>query len=153
MSFAGGGQEANNLTRLENPQRIKEIFELLADESVYPIYFHCNIGTDRTGCLAYLLGALLGMSEEDLYINYVFSNFGSISGGTNRSGRPSTFITGPNGYGTTVMSYPGDTLSEKTANALMDICGLSRETLDKVCEIMVEQYEVTEEYEVLPDAA
>ena len=124
-----------------SPARIKDIFELFADEDAYPIYFHCNIGTDRTGCIGYLLGAYLGMSEEDLYVNYVFSNFGSISGGAMGAGRSSSSITGETGYGSTVKSYPGDTLSEQAANALKDICGISQETLDKIREILVVYYE------------
>ena len=140
MDYYGGEATDNNFTRLDNPQSIKAFFELLADEDNYPVYFHCNIGTDRTGCLAYLLGALLGMDEEDLYTNYVFSNFGSIAGSVNASGRQISSLTSETGYATTVLSYPGDTLSEKTRNALKDICGLSDETLDKVCEIMIEKY-------------
>ena len=80
------------------------------------------------------------MSEEDLYVNYVFSNFGSIAGSTRASGRASTSIYEGNGYGVTVMSYPGETLSEQAENALIDICGLSKETLDKVREILIEKY-------------
>ncbi len=140
MEYQGGERTDNNMTRLDNPARLKEIFELFADEDNYPIYFHCNIGTDRTGCIGYLLGAYLGMSEEDLYINYVFSNFGSISGGAMGAGRSSSSITGSTGYGATVKSYPGDTLSEQAANALMDICGISQETLEKIREILVETY-------------
>jgi protein tyrosine/serine phosphatase len=51
---------------------------VLADESNYPIFFHCAIGTDRTGTLAYLINGLLGVPEEDLYYDYCFSNFGAI---------------------------------------------------------------------------
>ena len=141
MEYHGGERTDNNLTRLENPARIKEVFELFADEDAYPIYFHCNIGTDRTGCIGYLLGAFLGMSEEDLYVNYVFSNFGDISGGTFGQGRQINSVTGDTGYATTVKAYPGDTLSEQAANALKDICGISQETLDKVYELLVEKYE------------
>ena len=140
MDFVGGTETDNNFTRLDNPASIKAFFELLADEANYPVIFHCNIGTDRTGCLGYLLGALLGMSEEDLYVNYVFSNFGSIAGSTRASGRASTSIYEGTGYGVTVMSYPGETLSEQAENALIDICGLSKETLDKVREILIEKY-------------
>ena len=138
LDYQGGGATDNNLTRLDNPEQIRKIFELLADEDNYPIYFHCYIGTDRTGVLSYLIGALCGMKEEDLYINYVFSNFGDISGSTGQAGRQISTVTGETGYGTLINSYPGRTLSERTENAIMDICGISRETLDRVREILVE---------------
>ena len=42
------------ITDARNIQRVREVFALLADESNYPIYFHCSIGTDRTGLIAWL---------------------------------------------------------------------------------------------------
>lgn len=52
---------------------IRQIFELLADESNYPIYFHCVAGADRTGTIGFLLDGLLGMSDEDIILNYNFT--------------------------------------------------------------------------------
>ena len=39
----------------------------------YPIDFHCAIGRDRTGTLAMILLGLLGVSEEDIYFDYITS--------------------------------------------------------------------------------
>ena len=39
------------------------------------IYFHCTIGTDRTGTIAYFLEGLLGVSEEDRVEDYELSYF------------------------------------------------------------------------------
>ncbi len=39
------------------------------------IYFHCTIGTDRTGTLAYFLEGLLGVSEEERLEDYELSYF------------------------------------------------------------------------------
>ena len=139
--YYGGDMAAdNNITRLDNPERLKEIFELLADESNYPIFFHCNIGTDRTGTLAFLVGALCGLSVDDMLVDNAFSNFGNISAGVGPTTRSNSVITGETGCLATVNAYPGDTLSERTENALIDICGLSKETLDRVREILVEYY-------------
>ena len=41
----------------------------------YALYFHCRIGADRTGTLAYLLEGLLGVSEEDRYRDYEMTVF------------------------------------------------------------------------------
>ncbi len=51
----------------------RQIFEMLADESNYPIYFHCVAGADRTGTIGFLLDGLLGMSDEDIILNYNFT--------------------------------------------------------------------------------
>ena len=42
------------------------------------LLLHCSIGTDRTGVICFLINALLGVSEEDLYKDYLFSMFGMI---------------------------------------------------------------------------
>ena len=41
----------------------------------YSLYFHCRIGADRTGTLAYILEGLLGVSQEDRYRDYEMSVF------------------------------------------------------------------------------
>lgn len=55
----------------------KKIFELLSNESNYPIYTHCQGGADRTGTYAFLLNGLLGVSYEDLTRDF---ELGSLSG-------------------------------------------------------------------------
>lgn len=42
------------------------------------IYFHCAIGTDRTGTMAYFLEGLLGVSEEDRVEDYELSYFSGL---------------------------------------------------------------------------
>ena len=40
-----------------------------------PVYFHCIFGADRTGTLAFLLEALLGVNENQLAIDYELTSF------------------------------------------------------------------------------
>lgn len=49
---------------------VLKLFETFADDTLYPIYYHCWGGADRTGTLAFFLGAILGMSYEDLLLDY-----------------------------------------------------------------------------------
>ena len=51
-------------------ENTKDLFAFLADETNYPVYFHCAGGADRTGTLAFLLGAILGVDEETLLRDY-----------------------------------------------------------------------------------
>ena len=110
-----------------NRKVLAELFAILGDESNYPIVFHCSIGTDRTGVVAFLINALLGVSKEDLYRDYLFSNFGLIYGMRN----PSTI----DDYINKVTSDETKTLAENT-RAYLIRQGVSEENIDNVIRIM-----------------
>lgn len=116
-------------TFVDNQQEILRVFEILSKKESYPLIFHCNIGTDRTGMIAFLVNALLGVPEEELFKDYVFSNFGNI-GGTRKINQLKE-----SGYYTAVMNAEGATLSEKTYNCLADF-GVPTEQLDSIIEIL-----------------
>ena len=40
-----------------------------------PVYLHCSVGADRTGTVAYLVGALCGMSEDALCKEFELTSF------------------------------------------------------------------------------
>jgi protein tyrosine/serine phosphatase len=48
-----------------------------------PVYFHCSVGADRTGTVAFLIGALCGMSESDLAKEFELTSFSADSVVTN----------------------------------------------------------------------
>ena len=52
---------------------IRQVIEWLSDGEV--VYFHCMAGADRTGTLAFLIEALLGVSESDLSKDYELTTF------------------------------------------------------------------------------
>lgn len=98
---------------LLNTAVIKDAFAILGNEDNYPVVIHCSIGTDRTGMLCFLINALLGVSEEDLYRDYMFSNFGNIGGS-----RSSSII---DKYLNLIKRSEGDSLAEQTYNYLLSI--------------------------------
>lgn len=116
-------------TFLDNKEELLKVFEILSKEESYPLIFHCNIGTDRTGMIAYLVNALLGVPEESLYRDYLYSNFGNI-GGTRKLKNVES-----SGYYEAVHSAEGNTLSEKTYNCLVDF-GVPEEQLDSIIAIL-----------------
>ena len=128
---------ADTATLRDLEEALIKIFDVLADESNYPVFFHCNIGTDRTGGVVYVINALLGVAEEDLYYDYCFSNFGKISSDDATSFTPRTADTI---YGKIVYflkRQTGKTLQEKTRNYLISI-GISEETLNTVVRLLRE---------------
>jgi len=114
----------------ENFQSIREIFALLADESNYPVYFHCSIGTDRTGLIAWLVNGLCGVSEEDLWRDYLFSNFGKINN-TRTTGIRKVYVN-------KLEAAEGATFAEKIYNYLRDTVGVAESDLQAVIGILKE---------------
>ena len=119
------------ITEQKNIQRVREVFALLADESNYPIYFHCSIGTDRTGLIAWLVNGLLGVSETDLWRDYLFSNFGTIEGTRTRAKNEGVYVN-------QIKETTGETLSEKTCNFLKDYFGVPESDIEAVIRILKE---------------
>ena len=112
-----------------NKDLIKDVFKVLGDENNYPIVIHCSIGTDRTGLICYLINSLLGVNEENLYQDYLFSCFGEI-------GKARVYST-IDKYKMAINTSSGNTHKEKTYNYLIDI-GVSKTDLDNILNIMIE---------------
>ena len=55
-------------------QAIKEIISFLQEDKG-AVYFHCEGGADRTGALAFLIEAILGVSESDMSKDYELTTF------------------------------------------------------------------------------
>ena len=115
----------------KNIENIKSFFEALSDINNYTISFNCMRGTDRTGALAYVLGAILGMSEEDLNMDYLFSNFARLGGVVRLNGISSKFVAG-------IKNSEGDTYSMKATNYLISTCGVSLETINQIKNILID---------------
>lgn len=113
----------------DNKEQVLRVFSILADENNYPVIYHCNIGTDRTGMISFLVNALLGVPEDDLIRDYMFSNNANI-GGTRKASQMKN-----SGYYNAVAAAQGSNLSEKTYNCLVDL-GVPSDQLDKVIEIL-----------------
>ncbi len=111
----------------DSKETIKKFFGVLGNKANYPIIFHCKIGTDRTGMMGFLLNALLGASEEQLYTDYLYSNFGYIAGARDRE-----VI---DGYLEVINAAEGETFAEKTYNYLVNL-GVNSEHMDTFIEMM-----------------
>ena len=111
-----------------NKQKIATVFGILSNENNYPVIYHCNIGTDRTGLISFLVDGLLGVSEENLYRDYLMSNFGNIGGSRTVSSIQGNYVN----Y---IKSFNGDTLSQKIYNCLV-ANDVPADYLDAVIEIL-----------------
>lgn len=122
----------NHLSR--NAEAAKNFFLTLDDENNYPLFYHCKIGTDRTGVCSVLLAGLLGIPENEIFQDYLFSNFGKI-------GEKRGIGTGDSHdmkkYFDDLLAMPGENFKNKVYNMLLAI-GLSRETLNHVINFLTE---------------
>ena len=130
-----GSTPYSNLAR--NAERIRQVMDILADRSNYPIFYHCRIGTDRTGITGMMIGGLIGIPFNEVFQDYCFSNFAPIDGM-----RYPNKASDPNGddpakYIDEILAMPGATYQEQTYNALLSI-GCKRETLNTIIDIMTE---------------
>ena len=58
----------------EGIEAYKNFFKVLVENKDGAVLWHCSQGKDRAGMAAYLLGYALGISEEDLIKDYLYTN-------------------------------------------------------------------------------
>ena len=101
-------------------QIFKKVFTVLTDSSNYPIDFHCSIGRDRTGTLAYVLLAVLGVAEKDILCDYELSRM-SVAGYSNTASMEDTYTYQLNPLRNYIASFGGATLQENAEKFLTSI--------------------------------
>lgn len=107
----------------------KILFDILADETSYPLYFHCWGGADRTGTLALLFEALLGVAEEDLYLDFEL---------TTLSDNPRTrHAEVMQDVMPAIRAYPGENLAQQAENYLLD-CGITQKQIAQIKTMFIE---------------
>lgn len=121
----------HNLFTEEAKEAVRRIFELLADPSAYPIYCHCWGGIDRTGTIAFLLEALLGVSWEDMALDYEISSIACW-------GRRTRYSSNFTRFQAALAQYdPEGTLQSRTEKFLCS-CGVTEETLQALRDNLLE---------------
>lgn len=112
---------------------IKELFTLLADESNYPIYFHCAAGADRTGSVAFLIEAILGVYYKDMRDDYEITSMSR--GGIRFRSEPGAV----DGLAALEELCIGQTWQELCTDFLVRLVGVPESTINKVREILIEK--------------
>lgn len=108
-----------------------DVFRVLLDEKNYPLVFHCIGGADRTGTVAFILNALLGCAEEELYLDWEVTGF---TGGIVDSRHRKWFL----GLVRTIGKYEGANWSEKAASYVR-ACGFTDDDIAKFRSMMLEK--------------
>ena len=118
-----------------NAEPLKEVFHALSDINNYPVFYHCRIGTDRTGLCAIMISGLLGVPKNLIYQDYLFSNFGNIQEKRyigEKAGRDNIL-----NYINDLDQFPGEKFQNKVYNYLLSI-GVPAEELNSIIDILTE---------------
>ena len=133
--MAYGATPYSNLAR--NSVRIRQIMDVLADESNYPVFYHCRIGTDRTGITGVMINGLLGVPFNEVIQDYGFSNFSPIDNQRYPGKTPDNNGDDIKKYIDEILAMPGKNFQEQTYNALLTL-GVPAEKLNTIIDIMTE---------------
>jgi len=119
----------------------KKIFadevRLFADPDNYPIYIHCSLGRDRTGTLAFVIEALLGVKRNELMMDYELSVF-SVTGTSDNASVSAIRSNIQATYDYINSSYSGKSFAERTENYLLDI-GITPEEIQAIRDLLLEE--------------
>ena len=118
--------------QLDSKENTKALMEYFADETNYPIYFHCRGGADRTGTVAFFLGAILGLDEKTLLYDYELTMITSPEKKMSRSRKKKIklflkLLRGRN---------KNKTIGKNAVDFLRE-CGVSEETFEAIRKIML----------------
>ena len=138
--MAYGSVPYSNLAR--NSVRIRQIMDILSEEKNYPVFYHCRIGTDRTGITGVMIGGLLGIPFEEILQDYLFSNFAPIDNQRYPGKTPDNNGDDICKYIDELLALPGKNFQEKVYLALRMI-GVPAAKLDKIIDIMTEGTKAT----------
>ena len=130
-----GATPYSNIAR--NAEKIRNVIDILSDESNYPVCYHCRIGTDRTGITGVILNGLVGVPFNEVIQDYGFSNFSPID--NQRYPHKPNDTNGDDiaKYIDEFLSLPGENFQEQVYLGLRSI-GIPASKLNKVIDIMTE---------------
>ena len=131
--MAYGAVPYSNLAR--NSVRIRQVMDILADEDNYPVFYHCRIGTDRTGITGIIINGLLGVPFNEALQDYGFSNFAPIDNQRYPNKPNDTNGDDIVKYIDELLALPGANFQEQVYLALRMI-GVPAAKLDKIIDIM-----------------
>ena len=122
-AYSGMGKDSGK-------QAFAKVFRVFLDEKNYPIDFHCIAGADRTGSLAFILGALLGVDEDELWRDWEVTAFQKEKIDFGHRTRFSKLVK-------VFDAFPGASIHEKVA-AYVKSLGFTDADIEKFRAIMLE---------------
>ena len=124
------GQYGNGIDMPSYREALLTEIRVFANADNFPVYVHCSLGRDRTGTIIFLINALCGVGEMDLFMDYELSFFSAV--GTADTATPTymvnTAFTSLYNY---FKNYGDGTLKENTEKFMLDI-GITQAEIDSI---------------------
>ena len=114
----------------QGKEAFTKVFKVFLDKKNYPIAFHCIAGQDRTGAVAFILNALLGVEEERLWLDWETTGFWNASTGFNHAGRFNNLVK-------VFDAYEGKTINERVEKYVLEL-GFTQKDIENFRNIMLE---------------
>ena len=136
--FKEGGYDCKleHLTNAASKNRYKQWFPFIVDhiKEGKAVYYHCVWGADRTGLVSVLLEGLLGLSQEQMNLEYELTSL-SFAGLRPKSG----YADGDHQkLIEKIKTYEGETLRDKFDTYWTKEVGVSQELIDEFRSIMLD---------------
>lgn len=132
--FHYSSQAYGGMQSTEGKDAFRKVFRVFLDEKNYPIDFHCIAGQDRTGAVAFILNGLLGVKEEDLYLDWESTGYWNGSTSFNHKNLFDHLVSG------FMKKVEGATLHEKIENYVLGL-GFTKDDIEKFRAFMLESSE------------
>ena len=116
-------------------QQYVKIFNAISNCDNEPALLHCTYGADRTGIVTFFLESLLGMSQEDMTRDYLWTQF---TQGRTVKIDPAEGAEFPQWISKT-NALEGESFADKMENHLISF-GIAKSTLEHIREIFVPGY-------------
>ena len=106
------------------------VFRVFLDPANYPVDFHCIAGQDRTGAVAFILNALLGVDEEELWRDWEATGFWNGDPNFNHDRLFKKLVAAFDGQ-------PGPTIHDRVLSYVLSL-GFTEADVETFREIMLE---------------
>ena len=111
-------------------EQFAKVFRVFLDPANYPIDFHCIAGQDRTGAVAFIVNALLGVAEEELFLDWEATGFWNRDPNFNHQQRFDKLYTGFD-------AFPGETIHERVEAYVLSL-GFTKDDIQTLRDILLE---------------
>ena len=95
-----------------------------------PLYFHCQVGADRTGCLAQMIEGLLGLSRDQIYHDYELTSYSQAGERRKVKVDPAINYIIQNSKGSTMQMHYFNYLNQKLGVSATDLRDFMNNMLD-----------------------